>query len=242
MPSCFYDLERWKEAGREYRRVVEICPRGERSERAAYNRVMTADSVHDCGVFEDRIADSPRLPACAEEKLAAYDMYLQHFGETSDAVKIRYQRGVTPSQYFNRAPWEASDAFAEIVLTNEPEELASFAAVRLLEVLTESGRSDEARRWARKLKGMPGLVAHLEVQGSRCRGRSWRDQAAGATTAGSITAAGHLSLVLRTGRYSSLMIRILPRAPPNPALHLPGLRPAGERQYRWAEQPRPKWI
>ena len=51
--ELLFDLERWKEAGREYRRVVEMCPRGDRSERAAYNRIMTADSALDCGVFDD---------------------------------------------------------------------------------------------------------------------------------------------------------------------------------------------
>jgi hypothetical protein len=160
--DLLYDLASWKEAGREYRRVVELRPRGDRSEHAAYQRVVTAHNVFDCGAFEDRTTAPIPLPVCARERLSAYEMYLQYFGTGSAAFNIRYRRAVL-LQYYKRS-LEAADAFAELVLTNDNEELAAFAAVRLLEVLTESGRGDEAHRWAYALKGMPRLVGHVEVR------------------------------------------------------------------------------
>ena len=161
--QLLYDLERWKEAGREYQRVVDMLPRGDRSESAAYDRMMTASlSAVDCGAFGVRSASPAPLPACAEEQLAAYDMYLKYFGDRGVAIKIRFQRG-SLLQRFHRLR-EAADAFAEIVLSNESEELAPFAAVHLLQVLAESGRADEARRWAHTLKETPRLIESLDVQ------------------------------------------------------------------------------
>ena len=160
--DLLYDLGRWGEASREYRRVVELRPRGDRSEHAAYKRVITANNVFDCGAFEDRTTSPILLPACAQEQLAADEMYLQYFGDAPAALKIRYRRACL-LQYYKR--WqEAADALAEVVSTNDREGPAPFAAVGLLEVLTESGRHDEASRWAHKLKTMPGLMGHSEVR------------------------------------------------------------------------------
>jgi tetratricopeptide (TPR) repeat protein len=161
--DLLYDLEKWSEAGREYRRVVELVPRGDRSEHAAYRRVITANSGFDCGAFEDRTTSPIPLPACAQEQLAADEMYLQYFGPAPAALKIRFRRADL-LQYYKR--WqEAADVFyAELALASDREGLAPFAAVRLLEVLTEAGRRDEASRWARKLKAIPRLVGDPEVR------------------------------------------------------------------------------
>jgi hypothetical protein len=89
-------------------------------------------------------------------------MYLLHFNQNGDALKVKFRRAVLLQDY--RRLIEAAPGFAGIVLTTNADDLGLFAAVRLLQVLTESGRHEDARSRAMELKGMPRLMKDLEVQ------------------------------------------------------------------------------
>jgi cellulose synthase operon protein C len=160
--ELLWSLQRWEEAGDEYRRVVEVDPKGKLGADAAYAMVLAAKNAveQEAGHPDDRRAGaasgarSPLPLTDAERKLqAAFDLYLAGPFRSPEAVRMKFRRArlLYDKNHFA----DSIPLFADIVTSHREDELAIAAATLQLEALTALGRGAQAEATARELLAGP---------------------------------------------------------------------------------------
>jgi tetratricopeptide (TPR) repeat protein len=156
--EALWSLERWADAGAEYRRVVEMNPTGKFAKDAAYASVLAAKNALEAeeGHRIDprpagRRPPGPPQPLSAGDQrlLAAFDLYVTTVPSSPELAAIEYRRA---RMLYERDHLEEAVPLLWRVVERHPEnELAIYAGSLHLDALNRLGRKAELCRSARTL-------------------------------------------------------------------------------------------
>jgi cellulose synthase operon protein C len=168
--EVLWTLGRWEEAAQEYRRVVQLDPKGKFLPEAAYAYVLATknalkldDAAPPRAGAGDKGAALPLSPA-QQQMMAAFDFYIQHVPAGYALLKIEYRRART---HYDHGDHEAAARrFRELVDRHgaEDDELVAFAINAELDSLQALGRSDEMCARARALQEGPTAKRDAELR------------------------------------------------------------------------------
>jgi tetratricopeptide (TPR) repeat protein len=145
--ELLWTLGRWREAHDEYRRVVEMNPRGKLAAEAAYATVLSAKNALEAEPAAPAPAGLAPQPFSPAERrlLAAFDLYLATVAK-GEVAPIKYRRA---RMYYDHNQLAAAvPLFQELALHHPESELAIYAANLALDSLNA-------------LKQKPALCAYL---------------------------------------------------------------------------------
>ena len=180
-------VKRWEDAATAFASAVSSGQlKGQQRKESAYAAVLawqyaiqrTPDTTAAATASSDS-DDVPRkaqpIPARERKMLAAFDFYIDNIKDRNDTdlIGIKFLKAVTYARHHHHA--RAIPIFSEIVKRHASHPAAVDAAIRLLDSLVLSDRSDELIRWVRVLQKRQKLLEDNQILADRVAAleRTW---------------------------------------------------------------------